>query len=88
MSAGKSLSLSRQAVTPAPALSQGPELGLVTSRAAAPGEALASVPESLWITAAVAAKSELGGALAQLQEPWLQVCGERITAAVRRQSHG
>jgi len=88
--AGKSLNLSRQSVTPAPAFSQGPELGLVTSRAASPGEALASVPESLWITAAVAAKSELGAALAQLQEPWLQVRTakrSRLIAEVCAASH-
>ena len=67
------MSLGKQAITPAPALSDGPELGLVTSRNVASGEALVSVPESLWITAAVVAKSELGAAVSQLQESWLQV---------------
>ena len=70
---GKSLSLGKQAVTPAPASSQGSDLGLVTSRTVDAGEALVSVPESLWITAEVVAKSELGPAVAQLQEPWVQV---------------
>jgi hypothetical protein len=71
--AGKSLSLDRQAVRPAPASTQGPELGLVTSRGVGPGEALVSIPESLWVTVDVVAKSDLGPALAQLPEPWVQV---------------